>query len=58
MIGGKAKESDRVGANEERESRMPYHAPAIVYEGQIDIRAGSPFFTEDDLGRGTGSDNW
>ena len=26
-------------------TRAPYEKPAIIYEGKITIRAGSPFFT-------------
>jgi hypothetical protein len=31
--------------NRNRFTRAPYEKPAIIYEGKITIRAGSPFFT-------------
>jgi hypothetical protein len=49
MIGGKTRDKESTGAAEDKEIRLPYQTPAIVYEGNIDIRAGSPFFTDEDL---------
>ncbi len=44
MISSKkaAEQNDR---NRNDSTRQPYEKPAIIYEGKLTIRAGSPFFT-------------
>ena len=37
-----AKNFKPVSRNDSAEKRVPYQAPAVVYEGKISIRAGSP----------------
>jgi len=37
-----AKELRSVSRNDDAEERIQYQAPAIIYEGKISIRAGSP----------------
>lgn len=33
---------DPLTNSDPKEERAPYHSPAILYEGTIDVRAGSP----------------
>lgn len=41
---------------EPMQARAPYEAPAVIYEAELEVRAGSPFGLADPLSDVTGKE--